>query len=120
MRRDIKVLAGIFTVSGVLHFAVPKAYEAIVPRQLPRKRELVQVSGVAEIACAGMMLHPTTRRLGGLASAALLTAVFPANVQMTIDSARDSRKPWWFTLGTVLRLPLQVPMIRIAMRAARG
>lgn len=55
---------------------------------------------------------------GGLASAGLLVAVLPANVQMTVDSARDDRKPWWFTLGTILRLPLQVPMIRIALRAA--
>jgi len=120
MSRDVKVLAGIFAVSGVLHFVTPRTYEAIVPKPLPRKRELVQVSGAAEIACAGLMLHPRTRRLGGLASAGLLAAVFPANVQMTIDSARDSRKPWWFTLGTVLRLPLQLPMIRIAMKAARS
>src|SRR5215207_3388775 len=120
MSRDIKVLAGILTVSGVLHFVAPKPYEAIVPKPLPYKRELVQVSGVAELACAGLMLHPGTRRVGGLASAALLAAVFPANVQMTIDSARDPRKPWWFTLGTVLRLPLQLPMIRIALKAARG
>src|SRR5215218_6417092 len=103
MSRDIKVLAGIFTVSGVLHFVAPRPYEAIVPKPLPCKRELVQVSGAAEIACAG-----------------LLAAVFPANVQMTIDSACDPRKPWWFTLGTVLRLPLQLPMIRIALKAARG
>ena len=120
MSRDIRVLAGIFAVSGVLHFVTPRTYEAIVPKPLPRKRELVQASGVAEIACAGMMLHPRTRRLGGLASAGLLAAVFPANVQMTIDSARNPRRPWWFTLGTVLRLPLQLPMIRIALKAARG
>jgi uncharacterized membrane protein len=120
MNRDVKILAGIFTVSGVLHFVTPRTYEAIVPKPLPYKRELVQGSGVAEIACAGLMLHPRTRRVGGLASAVLLTAVFPANVQMTIDSARDSRRPWWFTLGTVLRLPLQLPMIRIALKAARG
>ena len=120
MTRDIKVLAGILGVSSVLHFAKPKPYVAIVPKPLPYKRELVQVSGVAELACAGLMLHPRTRRVGGLASAALLVGVFPANVQMTIDSARDPRKPWWFTLGTVLRLPLQLPMIRIALKAARG
>ena len=120
MSRDVKVLVGIFAVSGVLHFVAPKAYEAMVPKPLPRKRELVQVSGVAEFVCAGMMLHPRTKRVGGLASAGLLAAVFPANVQMTLDTARDSRKPWWFTLGTVLRLPLQLPMIRVALKAARG
>jgi uncharacterized membrane protein len=120
MTRDIKLLAGLLAVSGVLHFAKSKPYVAIVPKPLPYKRELVQVSGVAEVACAGLMLHPRTRRLGGLASAGLLTAVFPANVQMTIDSARNPRKPWWFTLGTVLRLPLQLPLIRIALKAARS
>ncbi|AXT85231.1 hypothetical protein C6I20_08525 [Aeromicrobium sp. A1-2] len=120
MSREINVLAAIFTVSGVLHFVSPRTYEAIVPKPLPYKRELVLASGAVEVACAGLMLHPRTRRVGGLASAALLTAVFPANVQMSIDSARDGRKPWWFTVGTILRLPLQVPMIRTAMRAARG
>ncbi|MGA8987640.1 DoxX family protein [Aeromicrobium sp.] len=120
MTREITILAGIFTVSGVLHFVTPRTYEAIVPKQLPHKRELVLASGAAELACAGLMLHPRTRRVGGLGSAVLLAAVFPANVQMTIDSARDRRKPWWFTLGTILRLPLQAPMMRTALRAGRS
>lgn len=118
--RDIKVLAGIFTVSGVLHFVTPRTFETIVPRALPYKRELVLGSGAVEVACAAMLLHPSTRRLGGLASAGLLAAVFPANVQMTVDAARNPRTPWWFTLGTILRLPLQAPAIRIALRAAKG
>lgn len=120
MSREFKVLAAIFAGSGVLHFVTPRTYEAIVPKPLPRKRELVLVSGAAEIVCAGLLLHPATRRAGGLASAGLLVAVLPANVQMTLDAAADSRKPWWFTLGTVLRLPLQAPMIRTALRAARS
>lgn len=77
MSRDISLLSGIFVVSGILHFARPEPYEAIVPKPLPYKRELVYVSGVAELACAALMLHPRTRRLGGAASAALLAAVFP-------------------------------------------
>jgi uncharacterized membrane protein len=119
MTRDLKLLAGIFTVSGVLHFVRPRTYESIIPKALPRKRELVLASGALEVACAGLLLHPRTRRVGGVVSAGLLAAVFPANVQMTVDSARDTRRPWWFTLGTVLRLPLQAPMIRIALKAAR-
>lgn len=120
MSRDIKALAGIFVVSGVIHFAKPAAYEAIVPRPLPYKRELVYVSGAAEVACAALMLHPRTRRLGGLASAGLLAAVFPANVQMTLDAMRDDTSPGWFKAGTVARLPMQLPMIRTALKAARG
>jgi uncharacterized membrane protein len=120
MSRDIKALAGIFVVSGAIHFAKPEVYEAIVPKPLPYKRELVYISGVAEVACAALMLHPRTRRLGGLASAGLLAAVFPANVQMTIDAVRNEKAPGWFKAGTIARLPMQAPMIRTALKAARS
>lgn len=120
MSRDIKIMAAAFAGMGVLHFVRPEPFEAIVPRPLPRKRELVHASGVAELACAGLMAWPRTRRLGGVLAVGLLAAVFPANVQMTVSAVQDPRKPWWWTLGTVLRLPLQLPMIRIALKAARG
>src|ERR1700712_2815803 len=120
MSRDVKALAGMFVVSGVIHFVKPGVYEAIVPKPLPYKRELVYVSGVAEVACAALMLHPRTRRLGGLASAGLLTAVFPANVQMTLTALRSDTAPAWFKPATIARLPLQAPMIRTALRAARS
>lgn len=114
------MLAGIFAVSGVAHFVRPGPYEAIVPKPLPYKRELVYVSGVAELACAAMMLHPRTRRLGGLGSAGLLAAVFPANVQMTVSALQNEKAPGWFKAGTIARLPLQLPMIRTALKAARS
>jgi len=51
---------------------------------------------------------------------ALLAAVFPANVQMAMDVLRDEKSPTAFKVGSVVRLPLQAPMIRIARKAARG
>ena len=41
MSRDVKFLVGLLAASGVLHFAKPEPYEAIVPKPLPYKRELV-------------------------------------------------------------------------------
>ncbi len=117
--RDVGLLAGVFAVVGTLHFVVPRQFEAIVPKPLPAKRELVLASGVAEVAVAGLLVAPRTRRAGGRLALGLLAAVWPANLQMTIDAARTG-KPWWFTLGTVARLPLQVPMMAVARRAARG
>jgi uncharacterized membrane protein len=110
-------LAVLFGVSGVLHFARPTPYERIVPKALPRKKELVYASGVAELACAAGLLHPKTRRLAGLASAGLLVAVFPANVQMATDLQRKG-SPRAKTIGWT-RLPLQVPLIKWALKAAR-
>jgi uncharacterized membrane protein len=120
MSRDVTALVGIFAVSGVAHFVKPEPYESIVPKPLPYKRGLVYVSGAAELVCAALIMHPRTRRIGGFASAALLGAVFPANVQMTISALRSKRSPAWVKAATIARLPLQAPMIRIAWRAARS
>lgn len=116
--RDLALVAVPFAISGVIHLVRPQVFEPIVPRFLPRKRELVVVSGVAELACAAAVLHPATRRVGGLASAGLLAAVFPANVQMAVDAVGSERTATWFKAGTVARLPLQWPLIRAALRTA--
>ena len=89
----------------------PEPFEQIVPKPLPRKKELVYVSGVAELACAAGLLHPRTRRPAGLASAGLLVAVFPANVQMALDLHRKG-SPDGAEAIAFARLPLQIPLIR--------
>jgi uncharacterized membrane protein len=110
-------LAVLFGVSGVMHFVRPEPFERIVPRPLPRKKELVYASGVAELACAAGLLHPRTRRSAGLLSAGLLAAVFPANVQMALDLNRKG-SPRAKAIGFA-RLPLQLPLIRAALKASR-
>jgi len=115
--RSAKGLAVLFGVLGTLHFVKPEPFERIVPRALPRKKELVYASGVAELACAAGLLHPRTRRVAGLASAGLLVVVFPANVQMAADLRRQGSRPAQ-TIAWA-RLPLQIPLIRWALKAAR-
>ena len=120
MDPDVRKLFGLFAVSGVLHFAIPKPYESIVPKPLPYKRELVYVSGVAELGCAAMLTQPRTRRLAGILSFGLLLAVFPANVQMTISTWQSGKAPLWWKIATVLRLPLQIPPLQWALKATRS
>ncbi len=114
-------LVGLFGVSGILHLVRPRPFEAIVPRRLPARRTLVYVSGLLELGCAAGLALPATRRLAGLASAGLLVAIFPANIQMTVDILRGRSRV--YQVLAVLRLPLQLPMIRTALRtrsAPRG
>ncbi|MFL6091134.1 MAG: DoxX family protein [Aeromicrobium sp.] len=116
-----KILAGMFATSGVLHFAKSEPFEKIIPAPLQDyKKELVQASGVAELACAALLLTPKTRRLGGLLSFGLLLGVWPANAQMTVSAYQSERSPAWYRIGTVLRLPLQIPMLRWAWSAWKG
>ncbi len=122
---DVGALAGLLLASGTTHLVRPQVFEPIVPHLLPYKRQIVYVSGLAEVLCGLGLLARPTRRVAGLASAALLIAVFPANVQMTADFARRSHRrgdPMSRAIlaGTVARLPLQWPMIRTALRAGRG
>jgi uncharacterized membrane protein len=110
-------LAALLAGAGVTHFARPRPYDAIVPRSLPGSpRRWTYASGVAELAVAAAVLHPRTRRAGGLAAAALFTAVFPANVKMALDW-RD--KPLSMRAVAYGRLPLQAPLIWWAWKVAR-
>lgn len=110
MNRSRLALAAFFTFMGTMHFVARRSFEAIVPTVLEsRKKEAVAVSGVAEIAGAAMVLHPTTRRLGRWWLLALLLSVFPANVHMAVNPEQirglDLRKiPRWALWA---RLPLQ-------------
>lgn len=115
--KDVQALATLFAVSGLLHFVATRHYETIVPRWLPAPRGLVYASGAVELACAVGLVHPVTRRAAGLASLALLVAVYPANVQMTVDVFK--RRSAWAKAAAVARLPMQLPMMRTAYRAWR-
>ena len=110
----------LFATSGILHLVRPQIFESIVPRQLPERRALVYASGVAELACAVGLAHPRTRKAAGWASAAVLVAVFPGNVQMALTENKragagtGSRAK---QVATLARLPLQIPLVRTALKA---
>ncbi|HTI23651.1 MAG TPA: MauE/DoxX family redox-associated membrane protein [Kutzneria sp.] len=117
-RRPALALSALLAVAGVTHFAYPKPYDRIVPTALPGSaRTWTYLSGVAELAVAAAVAAPPTRKLGGLAAAALFTAVFPANIKMALDARGRSRGE---QLATVARLPLQVPLVIWALRVSRS
>ena len=110
-------LAAFLGVAGVSHFVAPRFYDAIVPESLPgTARTWTYVSGVAELACGVAVAVPRTRRMGALAAAGLFAAVFPANVKMAQDW-RD--RPLPLRAAAYGRLPLQLPLIAWALKAAR-
>ncbi|WP_250027397.1 DoxX family protein [Paractinoplanes maris] len=117
MKKDAAALAGMLATMGVLHFAVPRPFDSIVPRSLPgRPRTWTYLSGAAELAVAAAIVHPRTRRAGALAAAGLFVGVFPANVKMAVDSRRAPGARRAMAYG---RLPLQVPLVLWARRVAR-
>ena len=117
LSKDVVGLAAILGISGLVHLGKPEVYEPIMPSMVPAHREVIFASGVAEILCAAGLLVPRLRWPAGWASAALLLAVYPANLKMAGDAAQTDKTG--FRAIAWGRLPLQIPMIRTALKAAR-
>jgi uncharacterized membrane protein len=108
-------LAALLAGAGTTHFAVPKFYDAMIPAPLPgTPRMWTYGAGAAEIVTAAALLAPRTRRSGGLAAAVLFAGVLPGNVKMALDARHSDSTA--YRLGTILRLPLQAPLIAWALR----
>src|SRR4051794_33481760 len=106
-----------FVFAGLMHFLIPRQYEAIVPDYGRARRRIVYASGLAEIAGGAGVMHPRTRRLAAWWSVATLLAVFPANVHMALNPERY-RVPGG-RLALYLRLPVQGLFVAWALAARR-
>lgn len=104
------MLAAFFVGAGTLHFLKPDGYEAVVPPGLPYLREIVWISGAAEIVGGLGVLSKRARPWAGWWLVALLVAVFPSNVYMAI-SPEDIRGLNVPPVLLWLRLPLQAVLI---------
>lgn len=103
---------------GTVHFLAPKPFDEIVPAELPGSPRLyTYVSGIAEVSIGALLLARRTRRNAALAAVALFVGVFPANVNM-VRLWWD--KPWPMRIAALARLPLQIPMITIALKIRRN
>ena len=111
-----RLLGVVFLASGALHFLRPEVYEQIMPGYLPAHRELVLASGAAEIAGGVAVVFPRTRSGAGLWLAAVLVAIFPANVHMALHPGRYPSLPAALLWA---RLPLQPLLVWWALRATR-
>lgn len=115
--RSRRGLGAFFVFAGSMHFVITSRYEAAVPPYLPARRELVLISGVAEIAGGIGAQIPQTRRAAGVSLIALLWAVYPANVHMALHPEQVKGiedAPRWLLWA---RLPLQFPLMWWAWRA---
>lgn len=116
MRLGRYVMGALYVAAGVGHFVATRLYMSIVPDYLPAHRELVLISGVAEIAGGVGVMIPATRRAAAWGLVLLLLTVMPANIWMVQHPERYPGIPLW---AMWLRLPLQLPLIWWAWRYTR-
>jgi uncharacterized membrane protein len=115
--RGLFAIAGglFFTYAGVLHFTDTSWFEPIVPSILGSATFWVLASGVVEIAVGISLILPKTRKLGGYASAALLVALYPANLYMWIYDVELGDGASLSPTGNVVRLFAQISGILLSL-----
>jgi uncharacterized membrane protein len=106
----------LYVVAGAGHFLVTRTYVRIMPDYLPAQRELVLLSGAAEIAGGVGLFVTATRRAAASGIILLLMAVFPANLWMVEHPDRFPGIPVWLLWS---RLPLQLLLIWWAWQYAK-
>lgn len=112
------VVAVILVVVGALHFVAPSTFAATVPRWVRAPRAAVLVSGVVEVGVGVALLRRV--RWAGPVAAAVLLAIWPANIQMALD-AGSGRNPGLGDNPVAMwaRVPLQLPMVWAVLQARR-
>ena len=108
MRLTRTLMGLLYITAGTLHFLLTHTYTGIMPDYLPAHRELVLISGAAEVAGGLGLMIPQTRRPAAWGLILLLIAVMPANIWMAQHPERYPSIPLW---AIWLRLPLQLPLI---------
>ena len=103
---SLVLMAFFYLVAGVNHFRIPEFYLNIMPPYLPAARELVLLSGVAEIVLGVVVLVPKFRRLACYGLIAMLVAFLPVHVHMLVNA--EELYPELPVVALWLRFPVQV------------
>jgi uncharacterized membrane protein len=113
-----RVTGPFFVFAGVMHFVKPKLYRQIMPPYVPAPDAMVYASGVAEIAGGAGLMLPRHRKLAGRWLIATLVAVFPANLQMAVNSDTYHKVPG-APASLWARLPFQGVFVACVLSAMR-
>ncbi len=106
-------MATAMVFAGAAHWLMPTPFVQHLPPWVPAAEALVLVTGVIEVGLGAALLRRTWQRRAGLALAAYLVAVFPANVYVAVAGVDvDGQPGGWYPW---LRLPFQVLFVAWAL-----
>jgi uncharacterized membrane protein len=103
---------------GILHFANPDPFLAIMPPFIPFHLAMVYLSGVFEIGLGLALIPEKTRVWASYGLIALYVAVFPANLYMAFAGISPTGEPIapWIAWA---RLPIQPLLMALAWWVGR-
>ncbi len=92
------LMAAFYLTAGIAHLRAPDAFLPIVPSWVPAPREVVLLTGVAELVGAIGLLVPRLRRAAGIGLALYALCVWPANFRHALEGIDIPSLPtsWWY------------------------
>ncbi|HAE71692.1 MAG: hypothetical protein KC471_08055 [Flavobacteriaceae bacterium] len=97
-------MASLYILGGIMHYIKPKIYLRIMPQYLPWHKELVFLSGVAEVLCGLGLFWVATRNLALYGIIVLLWVFLLVHFHMLSNKKAAAGVPKWVLIA---RLPLQ-------------
>jgi uncharacterized membrane protein len=96
--------------AGGLHLLATDKFMLIVPSIVPFARQVVQFTGLCEIAGAIALSISRLRVVAGVMLALYAVCVFPANIKHAIDGINVPGLPssWWYHIPRLLFQPVFV------------
>jgi uncharacterized membrane protein len=104
------LMAAFYLAAGLLHLGSPDAFLPIVPAWVPAPREIILLTGVAEIAGAIGLLIPWLRKAAGIGLALYALGVFPANIKHAVEGITLAGLPssWWYHAPRLAMQPVLI------------
>ncbi|WP_298246406.1 hypothetical protein [uncultured Christiangramia sp.] len=97
-----------YIFAGIMHFLKPKMYMRIMPRYLPAHKQLVLLSGLAEILLGIGLLFTTTRNASIYGIVIMLLIFLLVHFYMLSSKKAAARISRWILIA---RIPLQFVLI---------
>jgi uncharacterized membrane protein len=92
------LMAAFYLAAGVLHLRYPEGFLPIMPDWVPAPREVVFLTGLAEISGAIGLVIPRLRQAAGIGLALYALCVLPANIKHAVEGIVIPELPssWWY------------------------
>ncbi|WP_298312496.1 MauE/DoxX family redox-associated membrane protein [uncultured Aquimarina sp.] len=93
MSWHLYTLSAIFIIAGIFHLIKPKAFMRIMPLYIPYHKQLVYLSGIAEILAGVGVLFLQTRFFSIWAIIAMLILFIPVHIHMLVNEKASLKLP---------------------------
>jgi uncharacterized membrane protein len=93
------ILSAVYLIAGIAHLRSPGGFLQITPAWVPYPEQVVQITGLCEIAGAVALAFISRLRFAaGIAFAAYAVCVFPANINHAVNDIAIGGKhmTWWY------------------------